>query len=140
MADIKSPSLIAKKWARVTPQRTEDYQSGVKSPRRDWQQATQAAADAYAKGIQSAITDKRFEKGVAEAGSQKWQAKASTKGVDRWGPGVQVAESDYQKGFAPYAEAIASTSLPPRYPKGDPRNVERVAAIAKALRAKKLGK
>lgn len=140
MANIKDSSAIAEKWARVTPQRTEDYEKGVKNPLKDWKASTLAAADAQAKGIQQAITEKRFEKGVSAAGTDKWQARAASKGVDRWGPGVQVARSDYEQGFAPYAQKIASTSLPPRFPKGDPRNLERVAAIAKALRSVKTGK
>lgn len=138
--NIKDSSEIAKKWARVTPQRTEDYSSGVKNPTKDWGAATLASSDAQAKGIQQAISEKRFEKGVSKAGTAKWQAKTATKGVDRWGSGVQVAQPDFESGFAPYAQRIASTTLPPRYPKGDPRNLERVAVIAKALRAQKVGK
>lgn len=138
--NIKDSSEIAKKWARVTPQRSEDYSTGVKNPTKDWGASTLAAADSQAKGVQQAITEKRFEKGVSKAGTAKWQAKSATKGVDRWGPGVQVAQPDYEAGFAPYAQRIASTNLPPRYPKGDPRNLERVAVVAKALRAQKVGK
>ena len=140
MANIKDPSAIAAKWARVTPQRSEDYSQGVKSPTKDWKASTLAAADAQEKGVQQAITEKRFAKGVSAAGTEKWQAKAASKGVDRWGPGVQVAQPDYEKGFAPYAQRIASTTLPPRYPKGDPRNLDRVAVVAKALRSQKVGK
>ena len=39
----------------------------------------------------------------------------------------------------PYLETIAATQLPPRFAKGDPRNVQRVAAIAAALRKRKTG-
>ena len=140
MANIKNPSQIAEKWARVTPQRTEDYKQGVESPTKDWASATKAAEEAYKQGVTQAANQGRFGKGVAAAGTQKWQAKASTVGTDRWGSGVQVARSDYEAGFGPYAETIKSTSLPPRYPKGDPRNLERVSVIAKALRAKKIAK
>jgi hypothetical protein len=35
-------------------------------------------------------------------------------------------------------DVIANTVLPPRGPKGDPRNLDRVKAITTALRAKKL--
>ena len=41
------------------------------------------------------------------------------------------------KGFQPYADTIRSTTLPPRFPKGDPRNLERTKAIATALFNKK---
>jgi len=126
------------KWARVTPQRTDDYQQGVQNPKVPWAQATLAAADNQAKGVQEAIQDKRFQKGVTKAGDQAWQQGALEKGVVRFGQGVQVAESKYQQNFAPFVQVIESTQLPPRYPKGDPRNIERVKAIAQALRNKKV--
>jgi len=140
MANIKPVSEIAEKWSRVTPQRTEDYEKGVKSPTKDWAASAKAAEESYKQAVVKAAQEGRFGKGVSKAGTGKWQSKASTKGVDRWGPGVQMARQDYEAGFAPYAEAIKTISLPPRYPKGDPRNIERVVAIARALRAKKLGR
>lgn len=140
MPDIKSSGNIAEKWARVTPQRTQDYEEGVKNPRTDWAKATSAAAASQAAGVQAAIADKRFEKGVAKTGTSGWQAGATGKGVQRWGTGVQGAGEAYANGFQPYADVIKNTTLPPRYPKGDPRNVERVKAMAAAMHAKKVGK
>lgn len=136
MAKVKAN--FAAKWARVTPQRTEDYQQGVQNPKNSWQEATLAAAKNQADGIQEAIRDKRFEKGVQKAGNSAWQQGALTKGVNRFGEGVQMSQEKYSSGFAPYAQVIESTTLPPRYPKGDPRNVARVTAIASALRNKKV--
>ena len=101
-------------------------------------EATTKAAGNQAAGIQEAIREKRFEKGVAKAGDQTWQQGALTKGVARFGEGVQLAQQKYAANFAPYAQVIESTSLPPRYPKGDPRNIERVKVIATALRNKKV--
>jgi len=126
------------KWARVTPARAEDYKQGIQNPKVPWAAATVAAAENQAKGIQSAIADKRFEKGVAKAGDQAWQEGALLKGVNRFGEGVQVAQGKYTANFAPYASVIESTTLPPRFPKGDPRNLERVKVIALALRNKKV--
>lgn len=134
----KVKSNFASKWARVTPQRTEDYQQGVQNPKSSWQSATLAAAGNQAAGVQQAIADKRFEKGVQKAGDQTWQTGALTKGVSRFGEGVQVSQDKYATAFAPFAQVIESTTLPPRYPKGDPRNVARVSAISVALRNKKV--
>lgn len=134
----KVKSNFAQKWARVTPQRTEDYQQGVQNPKVPWAEATLAAEKNQADGIQEAIRDKRFAKGVAKAGNSAWQQGALQKGVNRFGEGVQVSQEKYNSGFAPYAQVIEATNLPPRYPKGDPRNVERVKAIALALRNKKV--
>lgn len=133
MPAIKSVADIARKYARVAPTRTEDYESGVRNPRVDWKTATAAAEPSYKEAVTRAATEGRFGKGVAAAGTEKWQKKAIDKGTQRWGPGVQIAQPDYEKAFAKYRDVIERTTLPPRYPKGDPRNIQRVAAIAKAL-------
>ena len=111
---------------------------GISEPRTDWENATLDAAANYAEGVQQAIQDKRFSKGVEKAGTEKWKRKSLDVGVGRFGPGVQAAEQDYKNGFQPFADVIDNTVLPPRFPKGDPRNIERVKVIAEALRAKKL--
>ena len=133
----KVKSGVAEKWARVTPQRTEDYSQGVRNPRKPWAASTLASVPNYEAGIQKSIAEKRFAKGVSKAGDNKWQEGAVVKGTARFGPGVQAAEGAYATGIAPYLQVIESTSLPPRYPKGDPRNIERVKVMAAALRKKK---
>lgn len=138
MAEIKSAGQIAEKWSRVTPQRNADYEAGVRQPGKDWANNTAAAESSYEGGVQNAIQQKRFGKGVKNAGTAKWQAKTLEKGTQRWGPGVSVAQGEYESGFSPYRDEIERTSLPPRYPKGDPRNIERVSKLAKALHAKKV--
>ena len=138
MPKIKSSAEIAQKWARVTPERTEDYKLGVENPKEDWAKKTQDAKEAYKLGIQESISKDRFANGVARVGTEKWKKKAIEKGGLRWGPGVSIAGPDYEAGFKPYADTIAATSLPPRYAKGDPRNIARVAAMAAALRTKKV--
>lgn len=138
MASIKTASAIAEKWSRVTPQRTADYEDGVRSPGKDWANETAAAEVSYTAGVQKAIQDKRFGKGVKAVGTGKWQEKTLEKGTQRWGPGVSVASGDYESGFAPYRDEIERTTLPPRFPKGDPRNIDRVSRIAQALHKKKV--
>jgi hypothetical protein len=135
---IKSVDVIAKKYATRGAAAGADYAAGVLSPRQDWAQATAASAQVYAAGVQAAIGNGSFAKGVASAGTPKWQRKASGVGAQRFGPGVQAAQGDYASGVTPYLQLLASLTLPPRLPKGDPGNIARVAAIAQALRQKKL--
>jgi hypothetical protein len=137
MADIRTVDQIATKWATVTPQRTADYEAGVRDPKGDWARATVAAEGAWTGGVQAAIQKKSFTKGVQKAGTSAWQQGSIEKGVPRWGPGVALGQDRYQTGFAPYREAIARTTLPPRFPRRDPRNLERVKAIVAALSAAK---
>jgi hypothetical protein len=139
MAEIKDVARIAAKWARVAPQRTTDYTDGINAPRRDWAAATAAAQDTHTASMQKAAQSKSFSRGVRAAGTPKWQTRALAKGPNRFAEGVAIAEPDYRQAFTPFAEAIARTTLPPRYPKGDPRNLERVKVIATALNARKHG-
>lgn len=134
MAAIKSVAAIAEKWARVTPQRTADYEAGVRQPTKDWQKLTAAANEGWKAGIQAAVQQDRFIKGVNRAGTAKWQQGSIEKGLQRWGPGVQLGEDAYTRGFAPYREAIASVNLPARFARRDPRNLDRVKAVVEALK------
>jgi hypothetical protein len=139
MAEIKDVGRIAAKWARVAPQRTQDYTEGVTQPRRDWAASAAAAQDTHTAAMQKAGQAKSYSRGVRAAGTSKWQQRALAKGPNRYAEGVGIAEPDYRAGFSPYAETIARTTLPPRYPKGDPRNLDRVKVIAAALHQKKIG-
>lgn len=133
MAAIRSIEKIGKKWATVTPGRSEDYREGIENPRRDWEAATAGAEDSYQAGVNAAIAEKRFGKGVRAAGTDKWQRNALEKGSQRWGPGVAMAEAEYIKGYGPIRDAIERTTLPPRYARRDPRNLNRVKAIVDAV-------
>ena len=137
MAFIRSVDQIAKKWAEVTPMRSDDYAAGIANPRRSWSAATKAAESSYEDGVKQAIAKKRFGKGVTKAGDEKWSRKSISRGVPNWGPGVAEAQGDYAAGFAPYQAAISACVLPPRYARRDPRNLARVKAIVDALSAKK---
>lgn len=139
MPAIKPVAQSSDKWVRRAGQAAPDYQKGVQNPRTSWAEATSAAADAQAAGVQNAIANGSFEKGVAKAGNAKWQRKAATVGAQRFGPGVAAAKGDYEQGFGPYAAVIQGVNLPPRGAKGDPRNYERVAAIGNALHDAKTG-
>jgi len=139
MAEVKSLQSIQEKYGRVTPGRSEDYKIGVSSPRRSWAKAAAAANETYKTGVTAAANANRFSQGVQAAGDSKWQGKSLAKGPGRFSEGTMLAAPDYAKGFAPYAETIAQTQLPPRFPKGDPRNLDRVKTISQALRKKKTG-
>jgi len=139
MAEVKSIARIKEKWTRVTPARSEDYKLGISQPRRDWEKSTVAAKESHKSAMTAAAAADSFAKGVAKVGSTKWQDKAMKKGPGRFAEGVMVGGDDYEKGFAPYREEIEKTALPARFPRRDPRNIERVRVIAAALGKKKTG-
>ncbi len=138
MADIKSLDRINAKWVRVTQGAGAEYEEGVRNPRSDWAKQTLSANAAYKAGLQKSIAADSFAKGVASVGTGKWQDMAIAKGPSRFTQGVQLAVDAYSAGFAPYRQVIQSLTLPPRGPKGDPGNINRVAIVAKALHDKKL--
>lgn len=139
MPAVKNASQVAEKWARVTPQRSEDYKLGVQQPRTPWAQAAAAANDRYREAVTAAAQAGRYAKGVSAAGDQRWQQKTLAKGPTRFAEGVSVSAPDYQSGVQPYLDVIAATTLPPRFAKGDPRNIERVRVMSAALRKRKTG-
>jgi hypothetical protein len=139
MAEIKSIQAIQEKWGRVTPQRSEDYALGIKNPKRDWAQSASAAKESHKAAMVQAASSDAYAKGVAKAGTAKWQEKASRKGPARFAEGVVIGAADYGTGFAPYADVIKATTLTPRFPRGDIRNLDRVKTISQALRKKKTG-
>lgn len=99
---------------------------------------TQAAESNYEQGVQKGIQGKRFGKGVAKAGTAKWQQNTLAKGPSRWAEGIGMSTQAYEDGFAPFRRVIEVTTLPPRGPKGDPRNIQRVQVMADALHKEKL--
>lgn len=137
MAEIKSLGAIREKWNRVTPLRTEDYKLGVSNPRRDWAEEAQAGKQNWKQGIDAAAAKDMYARGVQAAGTGKWRENALKKGPGRFAEGVMIAAPEYEKGFARYHQAIERAELGPRFPRRDPRNLNRVKAVVDALVAEK---
>lgn len=138
MAEIKPLSSIRDKWTRVTPGRTEDYKLGIQNPKRDWEEETKAGKDNWKAGVDAAAAKDLFAKGVTKAGTAKWRDHALKKGPGRFAEGVYIAGPDYETGFKPFHDAISRVDLGPRFPKRDPRNLNRVKAVVDALIEEKL--
>lgn len=136
---VKSADEIAAKWSRVSATRAEDYKTGVADPGVEWAKNAAASQDSYAAGVQDAIGRNAFEKGITKAGDEKWKRKTTEVGTARWSPGIAAAKGDMAAAVAPFREVIAGLTLPPRAPRGDPRNLERVAMVAAALAKKRRG-
>lgn len=135
---IKSAAAIADKYVARAGVAGGDYSAGVAAPRRDQAEAAVAAKDSWSAGVTAAITRDGFAKGVQAAGSEKWRRKASSIGAQRFPQGVNAAKGDFTSGVQPFLDTIAALDLGVRFPKGDPRNLERVSKVATALRERKL--
>ena len=130
---IKDLSFILVKWQRNVNAATADYTNGVKNPRADWAEATAAAKNTYAQGVTAAIANDSFSKGVAKAGTAKWQNNTINLGPTRWTQGVAAAAGAFRNGYAPYRAILNDLTLPERGPAGSPQNLERVRVISEAL-------
>lgn len=137
---VKDAATTGRKWVARAQQASGDYKAGVAQAGGDWEAAALASKDNYAAGVQQAIGDGRFEKGIRESGGAHFQQRASELGATRFAPGVAASEGQFVKGVAPVLQAIAAMTLPPRAPKGDPRNMERANFVASALRKLKTGR
>lgn len=124
---------IAEKFVRVTSARADDYEEGVRNPRADWAKATLDAEGNYEEGVRKGIARKAFGKGVTKCGTARQQAKTITKGVPHFIDGVSGAEDDMAAAMEPVVAVARSITLPKKYPKRDPRNIERVKIIMKTL-------
>lgn len=136
---VKDISTIAAKWQTRASAAAADYATGVKSTQKDWASLTAAAASSWSAGVQTAVANGSFARGVNNAGTSKWQTAAANKGAQRYPTGVAAAGGNYQTGFAPYLAVISSLNLTPRGPRGSPQNAQRSQAVGDALHAKKVG-
>ncbi len=137
---IKDTASLARKFIQRAAAAAGDYKDGVQAAGQDWATNTEASEDIYEAGVQGAISDKRFGKGVRAAGAVKYTEKATTLGAQRYPAGVQAAESAWSKGVGPFLDVIKGLTLPPRRPKGDPANYARAQFVGEALRAAKLAR
>lgn len=134
---VPDPGRVAEKWSRRASGASQDYQQGVEQTAASWSANATAAKETWKTAVTAAAGRGAFEKGVARAGDAKWKQNAATKGPARYAQGVGVAQSDYSSQVAPYLQLIGATDLPPRGPAGSPGNIQRVAALATALRGLK---
>lgn len=139
MAAIKPLEDSSDKWTRRAAVAGEDYRRGVANPRVPWDQAAIAGEANYRAGVTAAANAGRYSGGVRRVGAERWRTAAAAKGPQRFAEGVSMATGEWQRGFQPYHTAVANLTLPARGPAGSPQNLQRVNAVATALRAVREG-
>jgi len=137
MAAIKPLDQSSDKWVRRAGAAGPDYLLGIQNPKKPWASAANEAEPNYKAGVIAAANRGAYGAGIKSAGDEKWRNMALKKGPGRFAEGVAIGKDDWGKGFSPYQSAIAALTLPPRGPKGAVQNIQRVSAIATALRALK---
>src|SRR5271154_6908968 len=99
---VKDAGTSATKFVQRAQAAAGDYQKAVTGAGAAWQTNTAAAADTYAAGVQGAISNGRFQKGVNAAGGNKYATAAAGKGAQRYPQGVATAGPTWQENTQPY--------------------------------------
>lgn len=133
MVKVKPIDKVVSKWQARASAAVEDYRFGIENPKVDWATATAAAQSTWAQAVQQAAAEGRFAGGVKKAGTEKWKRKAIEVGATRYASGIAAAVSDYATAMSEVLRTLEGISLPPRGPRGDPRNYERVKIIGDTL-------
>jgi len=128
---------IGQRFVKFAPGRLPRYEEGIRNPDKDWEKETSDSEANYEQGVTNAIKRKAFGKGVKKCGTAKQQERTIEKGLIRWPEGIAGAEDEMTKAMEPVVAVIRATTLPPRYPTGDPRNYKRSEAVGVALRKAK---
>lgn len=136
---VKAAADAAAKFVTNAQNGQPAYAKGVATAGPTWAANTAASADSWAQGVQQAATNGRFGAGINQASQTKYQTRAAGVGPTRYAQGVQTAGPAYQTAVAPYLTTLQNLNLPPRQPRGSASNIQRVVAVAQALRAQKLG-
>lgn len=92
MAKMKSPTLIAKRWADATSNNVARYKEGVAGVTESPTAKAAQAVDRYASGVQRAVQDGTFVDGCNSVSLSDWQKAASDKGAANMATGVRAAE------------------------------------------------
>lgn len=137
---VKSAAVAGGRWNRRASSASGEYKQGVESTQRSWATAAAAAKGAWQQGVTEAAGRDAFSKGINAAGDQKWRTNAAAKGPGRFAEGVAIAQSEYERGVAPFLEVMSRTDIPPRGATGSESNYLRSTTIAKANRALKTGR
>ena len=135
---VKDLEGSTSKWSENAARAATEFATNAEAAAEDWARNTAGAADNFHMAVTAANVKERFRRGVVRAGAAKFARKIRDVARDRFGPGVAAATSDYKTGVEPFFSTIASLTLSPRKPRGDPANYNRVQEIGKALNAKRL--
>jgi len=138
MVKVPPVERVVDKWLRKASAAGPDYEAGVQAPKEDWQKAALAAKDTYYAALDAIKANRTWEKGVAATPTDFWKKMCLEKGVRRYTEGIRVGQDKYAAKISKVLSILAGITLPPRGPKGDPRNYDRVRVIGDALHRAKI--
>lgn len=133
MVNVPSTSDAAEKFSRRASAAGQDYQSGVENTSsQEQQEATLEAANRWETGVQDAIQNNAFSRGVSNS-TKDWQTEALEVGASRFTQGASRAQGEYEESVQPFFDALESATLSPRGPRGSPENYDRSREVGQLL-------
>lgn len=103
---VRTASEASEKWAERIRASGKWMKTGVEKPREDWATKAQAAKAKRDAELMSAIAEDRINKGIAAAGTPKWQKRALDVGVPRWTSDAPKAEATYRSKISDVLSAV----------------------------------
>lgn len=138
----KPANQAVEKWQSRAGAASQDYVEGARTTDRDQAQRAIAAKTVYQQALTESFGRDAYAKGLSRSGKGGWQAGVEQKGAANYPTGVssELARSKYVTNSGRYDAARRAADSIPRAPRGSAANMQRVAAVATALRAVKVAK
>lgn len=128
---MKNAQAVAAKWASNTGRASESIRTGVQAVTVNPAERAIARQDAYAAGVQRAIAEGRYRRGLSRVTLQSWQDAMITKGLPRIASGASAAQpkmAAFLEKFLPHLEAGRQRLQ--QMPRGDlQQNIARMVAM-----------
>lgn len=139
---MKSANESVAKWQNRTAAASQDYSDGAASTDKDQAARAIAAKEVYKTALTESFGRDAYSKGLQRSGKGGWLRGVQEKGAQNFSTGVgsNTAREKYTTNSGKYDGARKAAEGLPRGARGNPANLQRVAAVANAQRAIKVSK
>lgn len=139
---MKTASQSGVKWSNRASAAGADYAEGARTTDKDQASRAIAAKGVYQQALTESFGRDAYAKGLQKSGKAGWLKGVEEKGASNFTTGVTASSAlaKYQSESGKYDSARKAADSIPRGARGSAANLSRVAAVANALRAVKVGK
>jgi len=135
MVKFKDLAASATKFSNNASGASGTYVKNASAAGQTWQDNTANAGDNFQKGVQAAIANNSFVKGVQKAGSAKYVKQIGAVAGTRYTDGTQKGAPAWQAGFGPIAQIVSGVDIGARGPRNSQQNKARSSAMQDAFAA-----
>ena len=116
---------------------SQRYQRGTQGKGGKWVSGASAAEKNFEDGMNRALRDKSWKKGINSAGAGAYDTGVQTKGVANWPTGMSLAGPKYERKTGKFASLWTQPLSTPRGARNSPQNRKRMEEnVARFERAK----